>query len=124
MDNDEVIDNNNNQSDDLKKSTIQTSIISSLVTVTLIFLILYISFQPIQKINENASNITSTQKDIVAIRESIEISRKELETQVNEYIALNYGELSERDENVDKLLIYFRQQDARLSNIEKALSKF
>ena len=123
MDNDEVIDNNN-QSDDLKKSTIQTSIISSLVTVTLIFLILYISFQPIQKINENASNITSTQKDIVAIRESIEISRKELETQVNEYIALNYGELSERDENVDKLLIYFRQQDARLSNIEKALSKF
>ncbi len=113
-----------NKTDDLKKSTILTSVISSLITVILIFLVLLIGFQPIQQMNQNSSNITSTQKDIVAIKDSIKISREELEIQVKDYINDNYGELSERDEKVDKLLIYFRQQDSRLSNIEKALSKF
>ena len=115
---------NKNNSDDLRKSTIQTSIISSLVTVILILIILVIGFQPIRKMNENTANIINFQKDIAAIKKSLEISRTELETQVKDYIAYNYGELSERDEKVDKLLIYFRQQDARLINIENALSKF
>ena len=119
----EIKDEANNL-DNLQKSTVVTSIISSLITVTIIVLILLFSFQPIQQMNENSSNITATQKDILAIKESIEISRKELEVQVTDYISQNYGELSERDEKVDKLLIYFRRQDSRLSNIEKALSKF
>lgn len=123
MDINEMTDNKNN-SDDLRKSMIQTSIISSLVTVILILIILVIGFQPIRKMNENTANIINSQKDIVAIKKSLEISRTELETQVKDYIAYNYGELSERDEKVDKLLIYFRQQDARLINIENALSKF
>ena len=123
MDINEMADNKNN-SNDLRKSTIQTSIISSLVTVIVVLIIFVIGFQPIRKMNENTANIINSQKDIIAIKESLEISRTELETQVKDYIAHNYGELSERDEKVDKLLIYFRQQDARLVNIENALSKF
>ena len=123
MNSDELIEKKN-QLDNIKSSTIQTSIIASLITIILVIVILHISFKPIQKINENSSNIITTRNEVVAIRESIETSRKELEKQVNKYIDDNYGELSERDEKVDKLLIYFRQQDARLNNIEKALSKF
>ena len=122
------IDNNKNSasvaSNDEVKSTIMTSIISSVFTVLIILTILVISFQPIRTINQNKMNIETSQVQVAEIKESIDISRAELEAQVKDYIAKNYGELSERDEKVDKLLIYFRQQDARLSNIEQALSKF
>ena len=69
MDINEMTDNKNN-SNDLIKSTIKTSIISSLVTVILILIILVIGFQPIRKMNENTANIINSQKDIVAIKKS------------------------------------------------------
>ncbi len=105
--------------DDDEKTPFQISLITSLVTVLLVLSVFFFWFQA--KIDEN---IQQERQEIAAIKESITVSRQELEIQVRDYINKNYGELSERDEKVDKLVIYFRQQDARLSNIEKALSKF
>ena len=112
------------ENSELKKATILTSLITSFITVIFCLLTLVFWLQPIKSINQNKKSIEQYQNEIAEIRKSITISREELELQVIDYIDKNYGELSERDEKVDKLNIYFRQQDARLSNIEKALSKF
>lgn len=104
---------------DDEKTPFQISLITSLVTVVLVLSVFFFWFQA--KIDKN---IQQERQEIEAIKQSITVSRQELEIQVRDYINKNYGELSERDEKVDKLVIYFRQQDARLSNIEKALSKF
>jgi len=105
-----------------KRTPFQTSLMTSLITVSLVLVVFFFWFQA--KIDENRLSIELEQQEIAAIKESITVSRQELELQVRDYINKNYGELSERDEKVDKLVIYFRQQDARLSNIEKALSTF
>ena len=75
-------------------------------------------------ITANQLALEQYNNQITEIKQSLNVSRVELEKQVKDYIDTNYGVLSERDEKVDKLVIYFRQQDARLSNIEKALSEF
>jgi len=107
-----------------KNATILTSLITSLITVIATLLLVTLWFQPLENIKLNKQNLKQDKLQIEEIRQSITISRQDLEQQVRDYITNNYGELSERDEKVDKLLIYFRQQDARLTNIEKALSKF
>jgi len=107
------------ENDQQKKSIIVTSLITSLVTVIISMIIFAFWFN-----NAPMNSIQQNKLSIEEIRKSITISREELELQVRTYIDKNYGELSERDENVDKLIIYFKQQDARLLNIEKALSKF
>ena len=104
------------------KTPFQTSLITSLVTVLICLAVFFFWFQ--KSIDENRLSLQQERQDIEAIKQSITVSREELELQIRDYINKNYGELSERDEKVDKLVIYFRQQDARLSNIEKALSNF
>ena len=105
-------------------AVIRTSIISSIFTLLIILGALILWLQPLNRIEQNKLASQNNQKQLELIKESVEISRAELELQIKDYISKNYGVLSERDEQVDKLLIYFRQQDARLNNIEKALSKF
>ncbi len=107
-----------------KNATILTSLVTSLITVIATLLLVTLWFQPLENIKLNKQSLKQDKLQIEEIRKSITISRQDLEQQVRDYITNNYGELSERDEKVDKLLIYFRQQDARLTNIEKALSKF
>ncbi|PCJ48640.1 MAG: hypothetical protein COA74_07995 [Gammaproteobacteria bacterium] len=108
-----------------KNAIIKTSILSSLGTVLVVLAIFALWAQnPLKDIQTNKLTINTYDSQIKEIKESISVSRGELEKQVRKYIETNYGELSERDEKVDKLVIYFRQQDARLSNIEEALTKF
>jgi len=109
---------------DHKKVSIQTSLLTSFITVALSLIIFVFGFQPLANIDQNKQNIEDVQLQLDELKAIVTVSREQLELQVRDYIDKNYGELSERDEKVDKLIIYFRQQDARLSNIEEALSKF
>jgi hypothetical protein len=93
---------------------------SAFITLLLYVLI----FEPLKDIQNNKLRLLNQQAQIESIRESIQVSRQELEAQMQLYIEENYGDVSERDENIAKLMIYFKQQDARLSNIEEALAKF
>ena len=70
------------------------------------------------------SSSREQQQQLAEIKESVQVSREELTKQMQLYIDENYGDISERDENIAKLLVYFKQQDARLSNIEEALAQF
>lgn len=96
------------------------------LTSSIIVILSLIAFTYLIKKDINANQLALKQYNgqIEEIKKSVNVSRVELEKQVRDYIDTNYGVLSERDEKVDKLVIYFKQQDARLSNIEKALSKF
>jgi len=105
-------------------SVLKTSLITSIVTSVVVLMIFVLVFKPLGNIKQNSNSIELQQKQLSEIKEQINVSRQELELQVRNYIDKNYGVLSERDEKVDKLVIYFRQQDARLSNIEKALATF
>ena len=108
-----------NNSSNLRQ-TILVSLASSLLTVLAYALL----FQPIQMIQQNRQQLEITEQQLTEIKESVQVSREELTKQMQDYIDENYGDISERDENIAKLLIYFKQQDARLSNIEEALAKF
>ena len=126
--NDEVIVKNPDRkaiNPESKQLTIGTCIITSIVTVTIALGAFAFWLQkPLANIQANQQFIEQQNQETTQIKEALRISRIELEAQVRAYIDENYGVLSERDEKIDKLLIYFKQQDARLSNIEKALSKF
>ena len=103
-------------------SIIKLCILTSSIIVIL-FLIGFTYF--IKKaITANQLALEQFNSQVEEIKKSVNVSRTELEKQVKYYVDTNYGVLSERDEKVDKLVIYFRQQDSRLSNIEKALSEF
>ena len=105
-----------------KSAVIKLCVLTSSIIVIL-FLIAFTFF--IKKdITANQMALEQYNNQLEDIKVSLNVSRTELEKQVKDYIDTNYGVLSERDEKVDKLVIYFRQQDARLSNIEKALSEF
>jgi len=105
-----------------KNAVIKLCILTSSIVVVL-FLLAFTFF--IKKdITANYLAMEQHNIQIEEIKQSLNVSRTELEKQVKDYIDTNYGVLSERDEKVDKLIIYFRQQDARLSNIEKALAEF
>lgn len=105
-----------------KNAVIKLCILTSSIVVVL-FLLAFTFF--IKKdITANQLVMEQHNIQIEEIKQSLNVSRTELEKQVKDYIDTNYGVLSERDEKVDKLIIYFRQQDARLSNIEKALAEF
>ena len=108
-----------NNSSNLRQ-TILVSLASSLLTVLAYALL----FQPIQMIQQNRQQLEITEQQLTEIKESVQVSREELTKQMQDYIDENYGDISERDENIAKLMIYFKQQDARLSNIEEALAKF
>jgi cell division protein FtsB len=105
-----------------RNAVIKLCILTSSIVVVL-FLVAFTFF--IKKdITANQLVMEQHNIQIEEIKQSLNVSRTELEKQVKDYIDTNYGVLSERDEKVDKLIIYFRQQDARLSNIEKALAEF
>ncbi len=108
-----------NSSSNLRQ-TILVSLASSMLTVLAYALL----FQPLHLIQENKSQLELTEQQLTEIKESVKVSREELTRQMQAYIDENYGDISERDENIAKLMIYFKQQDARLSNIEEALAKF
>lgn len=102
------------------RQTILISLACSLLTVLAYALV----FQPIQLIEQNKQQIELQQQQLAEIKESVQVSREALTNQMQLYIDENYGDISERDENIAKLLVYFKQQDARLSNIEEALAQF
>ena len=108
-----------NDSSNLRQ-TILVSLACSMLTVLAYALL----FQPIQMIEQNKQQLEITEQQLSEIKESVKVSREELTKQMQDYIDENYGDISERDENIAKLMIYFKQQDARLSNIEEALAKF
>jgi hypothetical protein len=105
-----------------KNTIIKLSILTSSIIIVL-FLVVFTYFVK-KDITANQLALQQYNNQLDEIKQSLNVSRVELEKQVKDYIDTNYGVLSERDEKVDKLVIYFRQQDARLSNIEKALTKF
>jgi len=90
--------------------------------ITLIVYVLW--FEPIKTMRQNQLQIQTQQTAIAELQDTVKVSREQLNQQMQLYIDENYGDISERDENIAKLQIYFKQQDARLSNIEEALSKF
>lgn len=90
--------------------------------ITLIVYVLW--FEPIKTMRQNQLQIQTQQAAIAELQDTVKVSREQLNQQMQLYIDENYGDISERDENIAKLQIYFKQQDARLSNIEEALSKF
>jgi flagellar motility protein MotE (MotC chaperone) len=105
-----------------RSAVIKLCVLTSSIVVVL-FLVAF-TFLVKKEITANQLAMEQSNIQIADIKQSLNVSRTELEKQVKDYIDTNYGVLSERDEKVDKLVIYFRQQDARLSNIEKALSEF
>ena len=105
-----------------KSAIIKLSVLTSSIIV-IVFLVAFTFFVK-KDITANQLAMEQYNSQIEEMKQALNISRTELEKQVKDYIDTNYGVLSERDEKVDKLVIYFRQQDARLSNIEKALSEF
>ena len=90
--------------------------------ITLIVYVLW--FEPIKTMRQNQLQIQTQQAAIAELQDTVKVSREQLNQQMQLYIDENYGDISERDENIAKLQIYFKQQDARLTNIEEALSKF
>ena len=100
--------------------TILIAIICSLLTVLTYELV----FQPQQAIEAHEEKLILQAAQLKAIEEQVKISRQELSQEMKRFVDENYGDISERDEKIEKLLIYFKQQDARLSNIEEALAKF
>ena len=118
-----MTEDNTTQSETGSSSLRQTILISlacSLITVLAYALL----FQPIQQIQQHQQQLEMQQQQLAEIKESVQVSREELTKQMQQYIDENYGDISERDENIAKLLVYFKQQDARLSNIEEALAQF
>ena len=105
-------------------SNVRQSLLISFGTALLTLVLYNLLFQPLANINKHQVQLSQHKQQLEEIKETIKVSRAELEKQVKLYIDENYGELSERDEKIAKLEIYFKQQDARLSNIEEALSKF
>ena len=102
------------------RQTVLISVASSMITL-LVYVFL---FQPLHMIQDNQAQLETQKEALAELKQSVKISREELTLQMQDYINENYGDISERDENIAKLMIYFKQQDARLSNIEEALSKF
>ena len=90
--------------------------------ITLIVYVLW--FEPLKTMRQNQLQIEAQRVELAELKETVKVSRAELAKQLEQYIEDNYGDTSERDESIAKLEIYFKQQDARLSNIEEALSKF
>ena len=104
-------------------SFVQTFLVA--IACSMLTLLTYILvFQPQQAIKANQEKLVIQAAHLNAIEEQIKISREELSAEMTRFIDENYGDISERDEKIEKLLIYFKQQDARLSNIEEALAQF
>lgn len=123
----EVTPNNENATVNNKPqnnpSFVQTFLVA--ITCSLFTLLIYVMvFQPQQAIEANQEKLVIQAAQLNAIEEEIKISRAELSAEMTRFIEENYGDISERDEKIEKLLIYFKQQDARLSNIEQALASF
>ena len=97
--------------------SIVTAIITSIITVALCLF----WFQE-TKMNSNINTINENYTTIEQIKKDFRIANEALEEQIKIYIDGNYGYLSRRDEKVEKLTIYFRQQEQRLANIERALA--
>ena len=74
------------------------------------------------KMNSHINTINENRIHIEQIKKDVRIANEALEEQIKIYIDGNYGYLSRRDEKVEKLTIYFRQQEQRLANIERALA--
>lgn len=77
----------------------------------------------VDSIEQNRINISENQKLLEKLAKEIEISNGRLAKETQRYIDKNYGALSKRDEDVDKLVYLYRQEDKRISNIEMALAK-
>ena len=104
-------------------SFVHTFLVS--ISCSLLTLLVYVLlFQPQQAIEANQKSLVIQAAHLDAIEAELKISRAELSAEMIRFIEQNYGDISERDENIEKLLIYFKQQDARLSNIEEALAQF
>lgn len=104
--------------------TMQQTVLISVVCSLLTILAYALLFQPLQAIQANKTEITLQKEQLTEVQESLKVSREELTKQMQGYINENYGDISKRDENIAKLIIYFKQHEARLSNIEEALAKF
>lgn len=112
------------------RQILQWQVLVSVLVTVLCLLLFVVWFQhskmagDLDTIVNNQRQLQEQQAELAALREQLKVAEAELENRIKNYVDQNYGYLSERDEKVDKLAIYFRQQEARLSNLEKALSNF
>ena len=123
----EVTPNKDSMTADIQSQNTPSFVQTFLVAIacSMLTLLTYIVvFQPQQAIKANQEKLVIQAAHLSAIEEQIKISRAELSAEMTRFIEENYGDISERDEKIEKLLIYFKQQDARLSNIEEALAQF
>lgn len=97
--------------------SIETAIITSIITVTA-----FLFWFQETKMNSNINTINENRIHIEQIKKDVRIANEALEEQIKIYIDGNYGYLSARDEKVEKLTVYFRQQEQRLANVERALA--
>ncbi|MDH4318914.1 MAG: hypothetical protein OEV64_11025 [Desulfobulbaceae bacterium] len=77
----------------------------------------------VERVNESLEAIEQNTKTISALKDEIKAGDKRIEVALIKYFDENYGDTSERAEDLAKLKVLFTQQDARLTNLENALSR-
>lgn len=120
----EKIENPEKDKDENNFSDIRMMLLISFGSALITLIIYVLWFEPLKTMRHNQVQIEQQREQLAELQETVKVSREELAKQLEQYIEDNYGDTSERDESIAKLEIYFKQQDARLSNIEEALSKF
>ena len=112
------------------KNSILTNIATAAITAIAVVMSAIFWYQDtriesyINSVEENRNNIGEQMKRIRIMSKDLDKVHANFESQIEEYIDMNYGEFSKRDEKVEKLIFLHRQQEKRLLNIEEAFSKF
>ncbi|MDH3347025.1 MAG: hypothetical protein OEM02_02840 [Desulfobulbaceae bacterium] len=75
------------------------------------------------KINNSLTAIENNTKKISILQSDIKANNKQMEAATIKYFTENFGETSKSAEDLAKLKYLFRQQEARLTNLENALSR-
>lgn len=74
-------------------------------------------------INDSLKAIEQNSLEISALKDEIRANNKQIEIATIKYFNENFGDTSKRAEDLAKLKVLFTQQDARLANLEDALSR-
>ena len=77
----------------------------------------------VNKINDSITAIENNTRTISILQSDIRANNKQMEAATIKYFNENFGDTSKTAEDLAKLKYLFRQQDARLTNLEDALSK-
>ncbi len=112
------------------RTTVGTSITTAALTVIISLVGAGVWFQETMissyknTIDSNQKELAKQSKALERIEKEIKVARDELEENIKIYLDNNYGVLSKRDEKVEKIRFILKQQERRLTNIERALSKY